>query len=305
MQEEFRILTMPSFDGTKIVTYEWSPSVSPKGVLLIVHGMSEHAKRYNEFALNMNKKGLLVFAFDLRGHGLTAGSPEDVFKHINGRDIFNESVGDIKFFADMLIKKYNLPLCVLGHSYGSFLTQGFIESYNKHTCAVLTGSAYMRDVLTMFGGIVAGTTKTFKGGEAKGKMIFKLSFGSYGKGFENGNWLTRDNTIAKIYLSDPYCGACPTADFYKSFFAGLNQITKPSEIAKINKEIPLLITSGSSDPVGGKNASLVYKLYNKYAAEGLQKLEFKIWDDARHEILNEINRKEIRDYIADFVLENL
>ena len=305
MSDGFKVVTLTSFDNSNLVTYEWKPASAAKGVVLIVHGMCEHAKRYNEFAISLNKQGLIVFAFDLRGHGLTAGSPEAVCKYPDGQNIFADSVKDICFLADMLIEKYRLPLCVLGHSYGSFLTQGFMQNYNKHACVVLSGSAFMRDAQTMLGGVVAGVTKAFCGGDAKAKTIFKLSFGAYGKGFKGSSWLTRDNTIAKEYREDEYCGACPSANFYKGFFKGLNKVTQSGELAKIKQDIPVLITSGSRDPVGGKNISLVYKLNEKYKKAGLSAVELKVWEDARHEILNETNRREIQAHITGFILKNM
>ncbi|MCL2540047.1 MAG: alpha/beta hydrolase [Firmicutes bacterium] len=304
MSETFRILTIPSHDKTKLVAYEWMPSTKPRGILLIVHGMCEHAKRYNEFAGFLAKKGFVVFAYDLRAHGLTAGSPENCLTYPDKADLFSDSVKDMVFLSDMLIKKHKLPLYVLGHSYGSFLTQGYMQNYNKHAGIVLSGSAFMRDFNNVLGVSVAGLTKLFKGGAAPCNMIFALSFEKYAKAFTDGSWLTREASIAHKYKLDPYCGQVPSANFYSSFFKGLNKVTNTKQLEKIDKTIPVLITSGSSDQVGGKNLKLAQKLYNRYKEIGMANLQLKIWQDGRHEILNETNRKEIYEYILEFLTKN-
>ena len=293
-----------SFNGDEITTFLWEDVKKPKAVMLIAHGMCEHSLRYDQFANFMNNNGIIVFSLDLRGHGETAGSPERVCKYPT-TTIMEDSIKDLMFFADYLIKKYNLPLVALGHSYGSFLMQGFLESYNKQVCTVLIGSAFMRDATTVLGGVVSSLTKFFKGGDAEAKMIVALSFDSYGKGFPYKNWLTRDMEIFKAYNDDPYCGNKPSANFYKSMFKTLKKITNKTELAKIPSASPILITSGEKDPVGGKNISLTKKLFNKYKETGLNLTELKTWQDCRHEVLNETNKEEIFEYILNFINKNI
>ena len=298
--EEFK----SGFDGQQIFTRIWKNVSKPKAVMLILHGMVEHSGRYQDFATKCNEVGIIVFSMDLRGHGRTVGDSKKVGQYAG--DIFGDCVNDAQKFADELIAEYKLPLIVFGHSFGSFLTQEFIQNYHKHSMVVLSGSANMKGVGDVkLGKMVANIQRAFLGKNSPAKMIYKLSFGKYGKPFEKGNWLTRDNGAWDKYKADPYCGNICSANFYRSFFGHLGKLYKVKNIQNIDKNVPILITSGAVDPVGGEQHKLVDKLEDMYRLNGIKRVSCKIWEDCRHEILNEINRDEIIEYILDWIQNNL
>jgi len=287
-----------SFDEQKIFCRLWDKVEKPKGVFMIIHGMVEHTGRYEDFANFLNKKGYIVFAWDLRAHGKTAGEPNKVGKYAG--DLFADCVKDAIFFADILLKKYNLPLIVLGHSYGSFLLQSFIEKYDKYTLAIFSGSANMQKGGNLgMGLMVAKMSRFFFGKDAPAKAVYKLSFQAYGKDFKNGNWLTRDEAIWEKYNKDAFCGNVCSTNFYCSMFENLKKIYIPENLKNINKNIPLLIISGALDPVS-KQGLLAARLKELYNEQGIKNVQFKLFKDCRHEILNEINKQDIWQYILDF-----
>ncbi len=300
MKEQF----LTGFDGNKIFCRIWSEVKSPKAVVQIIHGMVEHSERYDEFAKFLNSKGFIVFGWDLRAHGRTAGSPEQVGKYQG--DLFEDCVNDAIFFAEMLIKENNMPLIFLGHSYGSFVLQEVIQQYHGHSLAVFTGSANMRgDSSVGLGLMVARLTKLFKGKDAPAKTIYNLSFVKYGKKFPNGNWLSNDDEIWTKYVADQYCGAVCSANFYLSMFKHLKKLGKAKNLAQVDLDKPILISSGSDDPVGGAGLKLARSLHRQYLELGVSKVEFKVWEKGRHEILNEKNKKEVWAFIVDFCNKNL
>lgn len=291
-----------SFDGKELFTTFYEAK-DAKAVVLLVHGMVEHIGRYEYFAKSLNKAGLSLFAFDLRSHGKTVGTPDEV--GVCEDDLFANCVKDVIFLAEFLHKKFKLPLIILGHSYGSFVLQEVIQNYQNYDVAVLSGSANMKCQSSVaMGKVVAKITRLFKGKKAKAKMIYKLSFGAYGKPFENGNWLTRDEGIFNKYNEDPFCGNVCCAQFYVSFFEHLSKLYNKKSLQKISKTHPILITSGAVDPVGGKHHKLVDKLDLLYRSLGLN-VTYKLWEGCRHEILNEINKDEIIKYIIDFCLDKI
>lgn len=299
----FRSAFFDGFNDYQIYVRIWDAVEAPRGVVLIFHGMVEHGLRYDEFAKYLNSRGYLVVAPDHRGHGKTAGAPENVCRYEG--DIYADTVRDYIKLADTLIQKYKLPLFVLGHSYGSFLAQGFIQNYHQHEGVVLVGSncmAHSADVF--FGKIVADITKAFKGKNAPAKMIYKMSFEKYGKHFARQNWLTQDEKIYDAYCLDPYCGAVASAQFYRSFFANLKKIYKPKRLNRVDKDIPILITSGDSDFVGGKNHKGIDKLAPLYKKYGVKDVSYKLWKNGRHELLNETFRNDVYEFIADYFDKN-
>lgn len=292
-----------SFDGTTIQCYLWNDVKKPKGVVQIAHGMAEHARRYDDFACFLNRNGYIVFADDHRAHGLTGAkaSAKGVKGYQKG-DIFEDTLKDEVAITEYLKEKFGLPVVYVGHSYGSMLGQRYIEENNGAVGAVLIGSACMKGALLGVGSAIANMQYALLGGEKEGKMLDKLSFGSYNAPFKKEKrpfaWLSRDEEQCKKYFLDEQCGCIMSIAFYKFFFGGLKKAYKRAYLEKIDKSKPIAIFSGSEDPVGGKG-KLVKKLYEMYKAEGVEKVDMKLYEGARHEILNETNKEEVyRDVLA-------
>ena len=282
------------FENKDLSCYIWDDVVNPKAVVQIIHGMKEHAKRYEEFAKYLNEKGFIVFASDLRGHGETCGEIK-FLGHTNG-DIFKETVSDQVVLTEKLIKRYNLPVYVVGHSYGSFIAQRYAQVCNLSNKIVLCGSAYTKTAEMFFGYVFSLLTALFKGNHAKAKMIEHFSFDGYEKKFEKDNWLTQDEDVFKKYKLDPYCGTMFPVCFYKSFFKNLLKNYKDLNV--ITPEQKLLIISGEVDPVG-KNGKLVKKLFDVYTKNNV-KCEMKLYENGRHEILNETFKEDVYNDIIKF-----
>ncbi|NLZ25790.1 MAG: alpha/beta hydrolase [Clostridiales bacterium] len=287
-----------SFDKTIIQCYLWDEVRNPKGVVQIVHGMAEHAKRYDSFAQYLNKNGYIVWADDHRAHGAT--EPESSLGYHDG-DVFLDTVKDLIAMTKYLKETYNLPVVVVGHSYGSFLLQRYIQLYSDVSGVILSGSANMKGLLLNMGAMIANTQYAFLGGKKKGKLIDKLSFGNYNKPFKKEapefGWLTRDIEQVKKYVFDKQCGYVMSIGFYKHFFGGLKKAYVKSNLNAIPKTLPIALFAGSDDPVGGKG-KLVKKLYKQYKDLGIENVSMKLYEKGRHEILNEINNMEVyKDFL--------
>ena len=153
----------------------------------------------------------------------------------------------------------------------------------------------MKGALLNLGNAIIGTQYALCGGEKVGNLADKLSFGSYNKPFKKEGmfaWLSRDKEQVKKYCLDEQCGQVMSTAFFKWFFAGLKSSYKKQNLAKIDKNKPIAIFSGSNDPVGG-NGKLVQKLYEQYKKLGVKNVSIKLYPEARHEILNEINNQEV------------
>lgn len=292
-----------SFDGTVIQCYLWDDVRNAKGVVQISHGMAEHARRYDDFANFMNANGYIVYADDHRAHGMT--STKQSAKGIKGYhkgNIYFDTVQDECAITAMLKERYNLPVIYLGHSYGSMIGQRYIEECKDYTGAVLSGSAMMKGAILTGGAAVANLQYKLHGGEKTGTTLDKLSFGSYNKPFKSEKipfaWLSRDKEQVKKYVLDEQCGYVMSIAFYKYFLCGLKESYKKENLAKIDVNKPVAIFSGDKDPVGG-NGKLVNKLYEQYKNLGVKNLSVKLYENARHEILNEINRAEVyNDFLS-------
>lgn len=271
-----------------------------KGVVQILHGMVEHIKRYDEFARFLNAHGYVVLGDDHRGHGVTAQGNLGV---VPDGDCFADTVEDAILIGKYARETYKAPLLVFGHSYGSFLTQRYIQKCGEMKAVVLCGSACM-DIPDVKAGLcVAKMQAAFFGEKKKANLIRKMSFGPYNNAFKEEKkenaWLTRDDVRREAYNADPMCNYTMSIGFYTSFFSALSKLYSPEALSGISKDLPVFIISGDRDPVGGMG-KLINRLYEVYKDNGLSHVEVKLYPEARHELLNELCREEVMGDVLTF-----
>ena len=271
-----------------------------KGVVQILHGMVEHIKRYDEFARFLNAHGYVVLGDDHRGHGVTAQGSLGV---VPDGDCFADTVEDAILIGKYARETYKAPLLVFGHSYGSFLTQRYIQKCGEMKAVVLCGSACM-DIPDVKAGLcVAKMQAALFGEKKKANLIRKMSFGPYNNAFKEEKkenaWLTRDDVRREAYNADPMCNYTMSIGFYTSFFSALSKLYSPEALSGISKDLPVFIISGDRDPVGGMG-KLINRLYEVYKDNGLSHIEVKLYPEARHELLNELCREEVMSDVLTF-----
>lgn len=278
-----------SFDGKIIRVYEWANVENPKGVVQIVHGMVEHATRYEAFAAFLNGHGYIVVADDHRGHGYT---DEKTLGYAKG-NMFADTVRDEAAITDYFKTKYaGLKYFLFGFSYGSFLAQSYLGKYgDKLDGAVIGGSNRKKDFEVYLGSFVAGVVNFFGGAKKPAKFIERLSFGAYAKNFKDGEWLSIDAENNAKYHADPFCSFTCSYRFYKDFFKGLKKLYTKKYKKDLNKNLPILIASGEDDPVGDMSRG-VKKLATFYKKAGVKSVEMKLFERSRHEFLNEKENRE-------------
>lgn len=292
------------FRDYPIRLYVWDEVEKPIGIVQIVHGMAEHMARYDAFARFLNSRGFIALGDDHRGHGKTCGA--DRLGIVPEGDCYEDTLHDEIMISDYATNEWkDLPLFVFGHSYGSFLTQGYLQQAGERAKAVvLCGSAKQDGLDAKFGRIVANLQCALYGKDKPAKLIRKLSFGSYDKKFKDEKkafaWGNRDDREREKYLADPMCDFTLSLGFYKSFFNALGRIYKKENLEKVPKDVPLFIISGDRDPVGG-DGKLVSKLADTYREIGVKDVEIKLYKDARHELTNELNKEEVFEDVAAFL----
>ena len=308
MANEYKIKTS---DNQEIHVYEWIPEdeQSIKAVLQIAHGMAEHAERYKDFALFLNKNGYAVFANDHKGHGKTAESLENL-GYFADKDGFKKVVNDMRSLTDKIQERFpEKPVFLLGHSMGSFLSRFYaIENSSKLKGLILSGTAGDPGMLGKVGKLLTNIIMVFNSSKSQSSLMTNLSFGAYNKAFKPNrteyDWLSRDNSQVDKYVNDLFCGTIFSLGFYNDLLGGLLQINKQSEINKTSKNLPILLVAGSKDPVS-ENGKGVTEVYEKYKNAEINDIEIKLYPDARHEILNEINKDEVYNDILDWLNKHL
>lgn len=298
--------TFNSSDKTEIFVYKWMPEEgNAKGIVQIAHGMAEHGQRYDRFAKHLTRNGYIVYANDQRGHGKTAGAIENL-GYLSDEDGFDLLVKDLHDLSMIIKSEYpSLPLTLFGHSMGSFAAQRYIMLYgNDLDGVILSGSNGKQGRILKIASLIAKREIKKQGRKVQSLRLNDLIFGANNRKFEPSrtkfDWLSRDEKEVDKYNGDPYCGTVFTTGFFYDFFIGLMKIEDKRNIRLVPKDLPIYIFSGDKDPVG-KFGKGVVNLYNRYKDQGVKDVEYKLYKDGRHEMLNEINRDEVMNDVVEWL----
>lgn len=285
-----------------VYSKQWKPDSSPIAIVQIAHGMAEHIGRYSEFIGFLNENSVLVVANDHAGHGgsISENGVKGYFGAKNGWDFVIE---DMRRLHDEAVSRYpNVPYVLLGHSMGSFLARTYAARYGKSIAAfVFSGTAGRNPAIGA--GRIAGRLERMKNGPAApSKLLDKLSFGAYNKAFAPArtsfDWLSRDTERVNEYIADPLCGFVFTAEGMLDIFDGLEFISSP-EWASSVPHVPILMISGEHDPVGNNGKGV--RQVAAWLSDTGHDVELKLYPEGRHEMLNEVNRKEVYSDILAFI----
>ncbi len=291
-------------NGAQVAYYLWTPPTTPVGAVQLAHGMAEHLTRYDELARFLNQQGYIVFGADHRGHGHT---PTPVKRgYFGDGTTWEHIVSDLKAVQEYTQQSYPaLPYFLIGHSMGSMLTRSFLVNY-AHTVqgAAIIGTGLWPGLHGELG-LQLAKLFSYRRATSLGRLLSALSFAGFNRNFAEKTefaWLSRDSTQVAKYQADPLCGFLPTNAFFRELFRGLKQIST-QDFGKINADIPLFIASGSLDPVGG--AKVVAQVAAKYRECGVSRVIEYSYVDARHEIFNELNRKEVFNDLGNWLQDCL
>lgn len=271
---------------------------SIRGVVQISHGMAEYSNRYAGFALELCKSGYAVFISDHIGHGSSVTDKNMLgFFGENGEDTFVE---DMKALTDIIKNEYNdLPLYLLGHGMGSLIARKYTAKYGYLLDGVIyTGTSGQNPALGV-GIQLANTLIKQNGPYYRSELLDTIAFGTYNRKTEKRtdcDWVSRDTKEVDKFIADDLCGYKYTVSGMKALFLTLKAVSTRRWYNSVPLSMPILLLSGSMDPIGdySKGVNEVYKTLKK---TGHKYVTMKLYDGARHEILNEINRKEVYEDI--------
>lgn len=291
--------TFMSNDGkTTVHAVKWMPdSGEYKAILQITHGMVEFIERYATFAEFLTTKKYMVVGHDHIGHGQSVASEKDwgFFCEENPSDVV---VADMHTLRSMIQSENpDVPYFMLGHSMGSFMLRKYLSIHNADLRgAIIMGTGFTPENTTELAlKITDFFTKIF-GSRHRSKFIDGLTAGPDYKNFDRTgkypekSWLTKDIEIVKKYYAEPRCTYLFTVNGYRGLFESIRYCCDPENVAKIPKKLPLFIVSGQQDPVGGLGTG-VKKVYDMHKDAGALDVTYKLYEDDRHEILNETDKQ--------------
>lgn len=287
----------------EIVGNTYKPDGDACAVFVIHHGMAEHQERYRGFIDYLVSKGYAVYIHDMANHGKSNVDFDDT-GYFGDKDGYKALVEDFRNSFEKAKSDYpEKKIIVMGHSMGSFIVRCFTAWYAD---AGFGGAVYMgtggANPIAGIGDKLSAFLTKIKGKKYKSKTLDKMTFGAYSSKFEKRtsfDWLTRDKEIIDKYIADEYCG-------FLFSVQGMNDLVKLNIAANseewysaVPKDLPILLISGAMDPVGNYSKG-IRDIYQKLLATDHKEVTIKLYDNARHEILNELNKDEVMEDITSW-----
>lgn len=224
----------------------------------IVHGMTEHIDRYRKFAEELNRYGIAVAGFDLRGHGVNLSKSGCASL---GEEGWEASLEDIQKFSDYLYDQF--PDCqhyMLGFSLGSFLVREYLNKFEHH---------------------FDGTTS----------LVKQLSFETYNSKFKPNktdfDWLCADEEELQKYMLDSACADSISSGLFWQLLSSMRYTGSKSAYQNWKKDMPVLLLSGEKDPVGDFTKG-VRRVEAAMKNVGMKNVTVQFLPEARHDIFHEV-----------------
>ncbi|MDY4040481.1 MAG: alpha/beta hydrolase [Collinsella sp.] len=303
-------LSFPSTDdATRVHARLWMPATgTPRGIVQLVHGMSEHIERYAPFAHRLAEASYIAAGHDHLGHGKT--SPRErhgMIPRDGGADIL---VGDVHRLRGLLDERFpGLPHVIFGHSMGSFVTRCEIGRSGAGLAgAVICGTGQIPGALTSGGKVAARAIAALRGEDRRSPLLQRLSLGNSNARISHprteADWLSASAENVDAYLADEDCGALFSAGGFATLFAVTHEACARATFERIPHELPLLFIAGAEDPVGSYGAG-VRDAAERARIAGVRDVACTIYPGMRHEILNETEGGRVMDDVIAWLNERV
>lgn len=274
-----------------------------KGVIQVIHGMFEHSKRYHDFAHYFTDNGYIVAVNDHLGHG-------ESINEINKHGHFGDNNGDKFLIKDVhkfnnIIKKLHpdLPLLVYAHSMGGLICINYLSVYKPEIDGLILLGSHLNQPSNYFFNAIVNISSKFCNPK-RSALVFTLIQNSifsvrFLKSKDGKYWTSRKSDyIRNTDFHDPSPFCFTYAAYLDVFKLSLN--ATPKTLASgLDKDTPVLLMSGCNDPVTNYT-KLTFKKYMYLIKHDFTDVSIKVYNNARHNLINEINRDEVLRDILKF-----
>ena len=288
-----------SSDGLNLSIAYSIPKEKPKGIIQFSHGMAEHKERYFPFMEYLTNNGYICIINDHRGHGNSIKSQNDLGNfYTNNIDYIINDLYDVTKFAK---NKFNCNnYYMFSHSMGTLIVRNYIQKYDKEIKKLILCGPPTDNKRVHIGLVMAYITSIFYYNKRNDFLNF-ITFNSFNKKYNYKNaWLSKNKRNVNNYNKDNLCGFTFTTNGFINLYKLQIRAFKKELYNCNNKKLKILILAGKDDPVIG-NINLFNNLKSFLLNVGYIDINSKLYEQLRHEILNEENNIIIYQDILKFL----
>ena len=276
-----------SIESHKIHVISWLPAVEPKAIIIIAHGLHEHALRYYELAHALTQQGFGVYAIDHYAHGKSSGRRGLI-------DDYNILPTTFCKFVEWVQQKYpKLLFFIFAHSMGTLITLISLTRLKNITSVVFSG-------VPVFTGPGASSPFGIRCLYPLSQTSFAVTLTSFLASVDaNGpaapiilDALTNNTDKIVELKKDPY--RYPGEIKNKTAYELLKMLPLV-KTAISNLSIPFLALHGAEDSIALPKGS---EFLLEHSATPMEKKTLKIYPGYKHELLNE--GPDILETIVDY-----
>lgn len=296
--------TVKSSDGIHTLKGKiFIPDGEIKGIFHLVHGMTEYIDRYDGIFTYLCEMGYVCCGYDNLGHGKTVNDDSEL-GFIAQKDGWRYLVRDVDIFGESVRAMFpDKDYFLMGHSMGSFIVRLAAEEKPESIRKlVVCGTGGPMFVAYLGLGLIK-IIRAVKGDRYVSPLAESIAFGAYNKHFDGPTkyeWLTSDRAIIDKYVKDKYCTFKFTVSAMHDLITLTVRCNRGAWFKNIKKDLPILLVAGECDPVGnyGKGVKAVYR---KLLKAGHRDTDIKLYNECRHEILNDTCKTQVSQDILDFL----
>ncbi|WP_028392600.1 alpha/beta hydrolase [Bacillus cihuensis] len=255
--------------------WKWEADVTPKGVIVIVHGAMEHHGRYKWLSQMWRSAGYHVIMGDLPGQGMTTRAYRG---HIQS---FDQYLLEVKKWIEEAYQ-YSLPVFLLGHSMGGLIAIRLLQQEELDLAGVILSSpclGLVKHPSKLMTAISLGLNVTYP--------TFRVDSGL------TPELVTRNEEVRESDLNDSLYVTKVSVRWYRELTKNMKEAFE--DIPEF-QDIPLLLMQGGDDLVVDKRPVREWFNYNLCSEK-----QYKEWPHLYHEIFNEPERDDVFQYALGFV----
>jgi acylglycerol lipase len=262
-----------SADGTQLAYRAW-PKTGAEVSFAVVHGLGEHSRRYERFAMGMARHGYATFAVDLRGHGKSRG-PRG---HVASWSKWTEDVAAFVAHVEGIAGTEVVPV---GHSFGgAALLSTVLAGKLPHTRRFVLSSPALRLKAHVPGWKIAL-------GKATSTLMPRMTLANN----VDAATLSRIPEVVEAYRTDPLVHNKISSRLYAEWANACKRIFEHAGEIKL----PFLILAGTDD-----------RLIDPTGSEELHRVaasmsELRLLEGRYHEPFNDLDSEEVFAVIADWL----